>query len=207
MPTDSEHRLNYLALGDSYTVGESVDENQRWPQQLVAKLREQDIPIADPVIIARTGWTTEDLVAAIGEQYDGETYDIVSVLAGVNDQYRGYAIEVYREHFRELLAFAISAAGARPDRVIVLSIPDWGVTPFAEGRDREQIAAAIDAFNAVNRAESEAAGVAYFDITPISRTAAENTDMLAYDGLHPSGEMYAAWVEVLLDQVVGILIE
>lgn len=205
MPTSSTSELHYLALGDSYTIGQSVAEDLRWPVQLVARLREAGLSIADAVIIARTGWTTDELQAAIADQYEPRAYDLVSVLIGVNDQYRGYPIDDYRTHFKELLAFAISAAGGDPGRVIVLSIPDWGVTPFASGQDRASVAAQIDAFNAVNKEESDAAGVHYFDITPISRQAASDPTLIAGDGLHPSGEMYRLWVELIFPDVLALL--
>ncbi len=202
----SSNSLRFLALGDSYTIGESVAENLRWPVQLVARLRDLGIPMADAEIIARTGWTTDELQEAIADQYGPSAYDLVSVLIGVNDQYRSYPIEEYRADFKELLAFAISAAnGADPQRVIVLSIPDWGVTPYAEGQDRQQVAAQIDAFNAVNREESAAAGVHYFDITSISRQAASDPTLIAGDGLHPSGKMYTLWVELIFPDVYALL--
>jgi lysophospholipase L1-like esterase len=202
----SENTLTYLALGDSYTIGQSVPEAERWPVQLVVKLREAGVPIGDPVIIARTGWTTAELEHAIDDQYSRGTYDLVSVLVGVNDQYRGYPIDEYRSEFREMLAFAISAAGGDPARVIVLSIPDWGATPFADGLNNAEIAAEIDAFNTVNREESAAVGVQYFDITPVSRQATQNPALIAGDGLHPSGEMYAAWVEAVYPYVFELLL-
>ena len=132
-------------------------------------------------------------------------YDLVSLLIGVNNQYRGYDIQEYREQFVFLLNKAIEYAGGDPNRVIVLSIPDWGVTPFASGRDREQIAQSIDAFNAVNREESEKAGVHYVDITPISRLATGDAAMLAPDGLHPSGKMYAGWTQLVLPVILDLL--
>jgi lysophospholipase L1-like esterase len=190
--------LRFLALGDSYTIGESVDPAQRWPVQLAAAIRAAGLDLADPVIIARTGWTTNELAAAIQADPPAGPYDLVSLLIGVNNQYRGYDLASYRAEFRQLLAQAIEFAGGDVEKVVVLSIPDWGVTPFAEGRDRALIAADIDAFNAVNRRESQAAGVRYLDITLISRQAANNPDLLAADGLHPSAEMYARWVADLL---------
>jgi lysophospholipase L1-like esterase len=203
--TPSPNSLHYLALGDSYTIGESVRENERWPAQLVAALRERGLSIADADIIARTGWTTADLQRAIAQQYNGQTYDLVSLLIGVNDQFQGLSIEAYPARFKELLNFAITAAGGDPTHVIVVSIPDWGATPFAEGQDRAAIGAEIDAFNAVNREESVAAGVQYFDITPISRQAASDPGLVAGDGLHPSGEMYTRWVELILPNVYALL--
>lgn len=196
-PISSASELHFLALGDSYTIGEGVPEGQRWPVQLVAALREDGLSIADADIIARTGWTSADLKREVERQYNGKTYDLVSLLIGVNDQYQGLSIDDYRPRFKALLDFAIKAAGGDPKHVIVVSIPDWGATPFAEGQDRAAIGAEIDAFNAVNREESIAAGVQYFDITPISRQAANDPSLVAGDGLHPSGRMYAAWVDLL----------
>jgi lysophospholipase L1-like esterase len=201
----AEAGMRYLALGDSYTIGEGVAENERWPVQLATALGEGGQPFAVVDIIARTGWTTRELQAAIERQYDGGTYDLVSVLIGVNDQYRGIPVEDYRPRLRELLAFAIGAAGGRPERVFMLSIPDWGVTPFAEGLDRAAIGAQIDGYNAVAAEEAAAAEVRFFDITPISRQAAQRRGLLAADGLHPSGEMYAAWVELIATEVAALL--
>jgi len=195
----SEERLvRFLALGDSYTIGEGVAPGQRWPMQLAAALRVGGQVVAEPRIIARTGWTTDELAQAIGASQVGSDYDLVSLLIGVNDQYRGRPVSEYPERFRSLLRQAISFAGGRPARVMVLSIPDWGVTPFASGRDRARIAAEIDAYNAVNRAESAAAGARWVDVTAISREAATDASLLAPDGLHPSATMYARWVELAL---------
>lgn len=188
--------LAYLALGDSYTIGESVNEFERWPQQLTATLRTRGIVIGDPTIIARTGWTTDELNDAIDKAELNGTYDVVSLLIGVNNQYRDRPAENYREEFRALLKRAIGFAGNRPQRVVVLSIPDWGVTPFAEGRDRKNIAWEIDAFNAINFEETVRAGAQYVDVTPISREAVRDPSLVASDGLHPSGKMYAAWAHL-----------
>jgi len=188
--------LAYLALGDSYTIGESVNEFERWPLQLTATLRASGIVIGEPTIIARTGWTTDELNDAIDKAELNGTYDVVSLLIGVNNQYRGRAPENYREEFRALLRRAIGFAGNRPQRVVVLSIPDWGVTPFAEGRDRKNIAREIDNFNAINFEETVRAGAQYVDVTPISREAVRDPSLVASDGLHPSGKMYAAWAHL-----------
>lgn len=193
-----------LALGDSYTIGESVPEEERWPNQLAGLLQAKGIQ-SDVTIIARTGWTTEELWQGIQGTEIQPPYDLVSLLIGVNNQYRGYDIHEYREQFAFLLNKAIEYAGEEPKRVIVLSIPDWGVTPFASGRDREQIAQQIDEFNAVNRDESEKVGVYYIDIIPISRDAAENAALVASDGLHPSGKMYTMWAEKALPVALEIL--
>lgn len=188
----------FLALGDSYTIGESVDPAERWPVQLAGMLRVQGIDVADPEIIATTGWTTDELAAAIVEQQPQGPYGLVSLLIGVNNQYRGRPIDEYRDQFRELLLQAIVFAGSDARKVIVLSIPDWGVTPFAEGRDRPEIARDINAFNAVNRSETENFGAHYIDVTPISRRAAADHSLVAPDGLHPSGAMYREWAELAI---------
>jgi lysophospholipase L1-like esterase len=198
-PTTSveEHsvHIRYLALGDSYTIGESVEEFERWPNQLADFLRAGGIP-TEVDIIARTGWTTQELWEGIQAQRVASPYDLVSLLIGVNNQYRGYAINEYREQFVFLLNKAVGYAGGNPKRVIVLSIPDWGVTPFARGHDLEQIARDIDAFNMVNQMEAEKAGAFYIDITPLSREAAQDPSLVAADGLHPSGKMYAEWAKL-----------
>lgn len=185
----------FLALGDSYTIGESVSEVERWPMRLAAMLEAVGSPVT-VTIIAQTGWTTDELAAAIEQAAPQGAYDLVSLLIGVNNQYRGRDPSQYQLEFRQLLAQAITFAGGEPGRVIVLSIPDWGVTPFAEGRDLVQIAQEIDTFNALNRAEAEQQGAAYIDVTPISRQAAADPALIASDGLHPSGKMYGAWAEL-----------
>lgn len=190
--------MNYLALGDSYTIGEGVAADERWPHQLAALLRADGLALSDPQIIATTGWTTDELSAAIDRANPQGTYELVSLLIGVNNQYRGRDREEYRAQFAALLARAIAFAGGDPSRVVVLSIPDWGVTPFAALRDRAAIASEIDAFNAINRDEADKAGVHYVDVTPISRQAAQEPSLLAADGLHPSGTMYAAWAALAL---------
>jgi lysophospholipase L1-like esterase len=190
--------MRFLALGDSYTIGESVPEVERWPVQLVGRLRQEGLAFSDPQIIARTGWTTGELADGIEQAEVSPPYDLVSLLIGVNNQYRGYPQEAYREEFASLLDQAIIFAGGDPQRVLVLSIPDWGVTPFAAGSDVKAIAADIDAFNAINREESERRGVHSIDVTPLSRQAAEDPSLIAADGLHPSGKMYSGWVELAL---------
>jgi lysophospholipase L1-like esterase len=188
-------QISYLALGDSYTIGQGVAENQRYPVQLKDSLNNNGISIEDLKIIARTGWTTDELWNAIENDSLTPPYSMVSLLIGVNNQYRGRDINNYRDEFVNLLNRAIELAGGTNNHVIVISIPDWGVTPFAQNRDRQKIAEEIDAFNAVNREEAEKAGVIYVDVTPISRLAASQPELLASDGLHPSGEMYKLWVK------------
>src|SRR5262249_49894215 len=155
-----------------YTIGESVSSDDRWPVGLAAMLRSSGIDVADPTIIARTGWTTRDLSAAIDDARPRGPFDLVTLLVGVNDQYRGRSPQEYRPQFRLALNRAMTLAGKRPESVIVVSIPDWGVTPHAQGRDRTKIAAEIDAFNAVNRDEAASAGTHYVDVTALSRLAA-----------------------------------
>lgn len=195
----------YLALGDSYTIGESVSPAERFPAQLTAGLRAQGMQIDEPEIVARTGWTTDELDRAIDEAVPKGTYDLVTLLIGVNNQYRGRTAEAYRPEFEALLKRAVAFAGGRTQRVMVVSIPDWGVMPA--GRGRKNIGAEIDAFNAVNRAEAEKMGVRYIDITPSSREALHESALVAPDGLHPSGKMYERWVELLMPLVQEVLQE
>lgn len=197
--------MRFLALGDSYTIGEGVDEAQRWPVQLADLLRERGIDAGDPRIIARTGWTTDELSAAIDDADPQGPYALVSLLIGVNNQYRGRGTEEYRTEFAGLLRRAIGFAGGDASRVIVLSIPDWGVTPFADGRDRAQIAAEIDAYNAVNRDEARRAGAHWIDITPQSRAAGADPAFLVADGLHPSGRAYTEWARLALPAALEAL--
>lgn len=197
--------LRYLALGDSYTIGESVDPAERWPVQLAALLRGRGIPVAEPEIIATTGWTTDELAAAIAARPPQGPYDLVSLLIGVNNQYRGRPLEEYREQFSALLHTALGMAGGQPARVLVLSIPDWGVTPFAADRDRARIAQEIDRFNAANREMTTALGAHYCDITPVSRSAATDPALTASDGLHPSGDLYRHWAALAINTIAPTL--
>lgn len=196
--------VRFLALGDSYTIGESVPNADRWPNQL-AKLLEVEGIQTDITIIARTGWTVDELWQGIQVNPPEGSYDLVTLLIGVNDQYRGYPADGYSEDFRFILEKAIEYAGGNPDKVIVLSIPDWGVTPFAATRDTEQIAGQIDEFNAINFEETKDAGARYVDVTEISRMARDDVDLITNDRLHPSGKMYAMWVEKISPVVREIL--
>lgn len=202
-PVPSTRSIRYLALGDSYTIGESVAENERWPNQLAAMLSEKHIQ-TEVTIIARTGWTTDELWQGIQANPPQGTYDLVSLLIGVNNQYRGYNVDEYREQFRFLMTKSIEYAGGDVNRVFVVSIPDWGVTPFAADRDADVIAKEIDIFNAINQEEAESAGAHYINITSISRQALSDSSLVAFDGLHPSGKMYRLWVEKILPTVVEI---
>jgi lysophospholipase L1-like esterase len=197
---DGQGDESFLALGDSYTIGEGVPPYGRWPVLLAGLLREEGASITDPRIIARTGWTTDDLIAAIEGADVRGPYRLVTLLIGVNNQYQGRDVGEYREQFADLLKRAVGFAGGEPGRVIVLSIPDWGVTPFAkeQGRDPAVIAREIDGFNAVNREETEKAGARYVDVTAESRDAGGWAEMLAGDGLHPSLTMYRRWADAAL---------
>jgi lysophospholipase L1-like esterase len=196
--------LRYLALGDSYTIGESVAEAERFPNQLAVLLSNEGLN-TEVKIIARTGWTTDELWAGIQKNPPAPPYDMVSLLIGVNNQYRGRDIEEYREGFVFLLGKAVEFAGGDVKRVIVFSIPDWGVTPFAAGRDEKQIAAEIDSFNKVNFDETKRAGAHYVDVTPVSRLVTNDPTLIAADGLHPSGKMYAEWAKSALPIALAIL--
>lgn len=197
------HQQTMLCLGDSYTIGESVPESDRFPVQLVKLLAANGKHFTDPVIIARTGWTTDELIAAIKEKKLTGTYDYVTLLIGVNNQYRGYNIDTYRKEFKDLLKTAINYANGNSAHVIVISIPDWGVTHFAanEGRDKNKVATEIDQYNSINKEETITARAHYVDITSISRGALTDSSLLASDGLHPSGKMYTLWCEQILPLV------
>ena len=187
--------LNWLALGDSYTVGEAVPTEGRWPHQLAALLRARGIALQDPQTIATTGWTTDELDAGIDAAAPGGPFDFVSLLIGVNNQYRNRPLDDYRQQFSDLLQRALAYADGRPSRVLVLSIPDWGVTPFAHDRDHAAIAEALDSYNHAAQAICTAHGVAFVDITDLSRRHGAEPAMLADDGLHPSARMYALWAQ------------
>jgi len=185
----------FLALGDSYTIGEGVDAHERWPAQLASTLRADGATIGDADIVATTGWTTDELAAAIAARGFAPPYALVTLLVGVNNQYRGRALDEYREQFSALLDTAIAFAGGDARRVVVVSIPDWGATPFAiaSGRDTQQIAREIDAFNAAACDIAQSRGAAFVDVTVLSRSQPLNEHWLAADGLHPSAAQYAAW--------------
>ncbi len=197
----------YLALGDSYTIGEGVPAAGTWPFQLAAALRARGLALADPEVIATTGWTTDELAAAIDAAAPRGPYALASLLIGVNNQYRGRPLAEYRQQFEQLLQRAVALAAEDPRRVLVLSIPDWGVTPYAgaHGRDAAVIACEIDDFNAAARACCGDYGVAFVDITPASRVQGAEAAMLVDDGLHPSAAMYRLWVEQALPVAADLL--
>lgn len=195
----------YLALGDSYTIGEQVPAADNFPHQTARAVRAKGVDVTDPVIIATTGWTTDELATSIREHNITDTFSIVSLLIGVNNQYRGRSVENYREEFLQLLHQAIHFAGGIQAHVFVLSIPDWGVTPFAEGRDRAKIAAEIDAYNAACKQIAIANGCHFIEITESTRANGLKDGYLVGDGLHPSGREYGIWAQRLADEVVTTL--
>jgi lysophospholipase L1-like esterase len=197
----------YLALGDSYTIGERVPMAENFPHQLVQRLNQEQVEVAAPVIIAKTGWTTDELAAAIREHNLHETFSFVTLLIGVNNQYRGRDIGNYKQEFASLLDQAIAFAGGRTHRVFVVSIPDWGVTPFAiaEGRDPAQVASEIDAYNNACRKIAHRMGCHFTDITDSTRANGSNALFLAEDGLHPSAKEYAVWAARLTPEVMKAL--
>jgi len=204
---DGTTSLTFLALGDSYTIGEAVPEDGRWPMQLARALREEGVSLSDPRIVATTGWTTDELEWGIDSAEPLGTFDLVSLLIGVNNQYRNRSAVAYGSEFHTLLQRAIRFARGRADRVLVLSIPDWGATPFVtnDPRDAATIAGEIDAFNAAARTMCAKEGVAFVDITPVSRERGGEAAMLADDGLHPSAAMYTLWTQAALPVVRKLL--
>lgn len=194
---NSKDSLQYLALGDSYTIGENVSENERWPVQLAAALSRQGILVGKPKIIAVTGWRTDNLKNGISIAQLKDKYDLVSLLIGVNNQYQGKSIEAYKPEFEELLQTAIRLANGKKENVFVVSIPDYGFTPFGKPK-KEQITKDLDQFNTENKKITEQFGVTYINITDISRQGLEDPELVAQDGLHPSGKQYTLWVERIL---------
>lgn len=194
-----ESKRTFLALGDSYTIGEAVSESERWPVQFVNRMNAAGKSFEMPEIVAKTGWTTDELQRAIADANPRGPYDLVSLLIGVNNQYRGNSPQVYKKEFIELVEQALFFSGNKPQNVVIVSIPDWGVTPFAEGRDRDKIAQEIDFFNSVNREIAQSFGILYIDITPHSRNASFDLELVASDKLHPSGKMYTYWADRVFD--------
>ena len=193
---DTIHK-SYLALGDSYTIGESVADTEAFPVQTVKFLRKHGISISNPDVIARTGWTTADLLNALNNHPPKKTFSVVSLLIGVNNQYRGESLDEYIIEFTKLMNMAVYYAGNIRSHVFILSIPDYSVTPFARGPAAATIAGDIDNFNAANRIISLNADVHYLDITSVSRNAKDDPALTAIDGLHPSAIQYKKWSELL----------
>ena len=199
--------FTYLALGDSYTIGESVPKLESFPYQLQALLKKDNFNVAAPKIIATTGWTTNELQNAISQAKITDKFDFVTLLIGVNNQYRGYPLDTYKKEFSELLQSAIGFANGNKKRVFVVSIPDWGVTPFAKNSSKspQEIATEIDAFNAAAQQITNAAGIKFINITIDSKVAANDLSLIADDGLHPSGKMYSNWANALFPSVSASL--
>jgi lysophospholipase L1-like esterase len=201
---DSPDNLTYLALGDSYTIGESVAEDMRWPVQLVKQLRDKGIEINSPKIIAKTGWTTDNLLNAMDANLGSEKYDLVSVLIGVNNQYQNKSIEDYETDLNTIFTEAIEVSKNGKEGVFVVSIPDYGATPFGAS-NAEEIGREIAEFNSVFEKVAKEYGLAFYNITPISKTAKSDRSLIAKDGLHPSGKMYSLWVDLFVDEVLEML--
>ncbi len=199
---------SYLALGDSYTVGENVMETDAFPAILANKLHQRKLQINAPLIIAKTGFTTGELLNEIESKNIQESFSIVTLLIGVNNQYRNYSQETYREEFSLLLNKAIAFADGNRQRVFVYSIPDWSVTPFAAEKniDVNKVASEIDEFNAINKNETLKLGVTYFDVTPLTRKPAFKGSFLADDQLHYSRKMYEQWVDLSIDKIYESLV-
>lgn len=198
-------KYSYLALGDSYTIGEQVRIDQSFPYQTVQLLRKANRSFYAPEIIATTGWRTDDLSLTIDETILQPTYDFVSLLIGVNNQYQGRSAEEFRGHFRVLLEKAIQKAGGQANHVIVLSIPDWGVTPFAINKPTEKICSEIDVYNFICQAEAEYFQTHFIDITTSQRLDGKNGEFLTHDQLHPSGKEYFKWAVQLSNIIQSVL--
>ncbi|HEX5154652.1 MAG TPA: SGNH/GDSL hydrolase family protein [Parafilimonas sp.] len=198
-------QYSWLALGDSYTIGQSVEEQERFPAQTIALLKKDSLSITILQYIATTGWTTRNLLSAIAAKNPQGPFDVVSLLIGVNDQYQQHGTTGYRERFTECLKKAVTLAGNKKDHVFVLSIPDYSVTPFAQQFDTLQVSKEIDEFNAINKAITLSFNISYTDITPLTREAKNDASLIAIDGLHPSGKEYAKWAALLVPQIENVL--
>ncbi len=199
--TENQYNYSFLALGDSYTIGERVKQDERWPVQLVDKLRKQGFKMAPPKIIAQTGWTTANLYSAMESELNyTRKFDLVSILIGVNNQYQEKSKDEYEEDLRDIFKMALNYSKRRETGVFALSIPDYGGTPFA-GENGEEISREIDEFNAIFKKVAKEFNVDFYNITPISREAARDEDLIAEDGLHPSGLMYRYWVEEIMEEI------
>jgi lysophospholipase L1-like esterase len=201
----SDTTRTYLALGDSYTIGQSVAMAERFPAQTTALLKQMGIRMAEPRYIAQTGWTTLSLQNAISSQAPPSTYDLVSILIGVNDQYQGMDTGLYAMRFTRLLEKSIELAKGKRSHVFVLSIPDYSVTPFVPAVDKERVRKEVDLFNAINKRITIAYNVSYTDITPSTREGATNSALIAFDHLHPSGLEYKKWADMLAPKMKAAL--
>ena len=201
-PPDS---ISIISLGDSYTIGEAVRPELAFPNQLTDSLTTYGVVVTEVMIVAQTGWTTTELKSAIGNQDQRLKFGLVTLLIGVNNQFGGLDLSFYETEFAELVDKAVSFASGDARRVIVISIPDYGVTPFGQSLDPARIREEIDAYNAKNRDIAESKGTRYINITPISRRALDDPSLVARDGLHPSWKMYAEWVKLLIADALAIV--
>jgi len=192
-----DKEIHMLALGDSYTIGESVSIDQRWPHQFTDELKKIGKDVHRPDYIATTGWTTGDLLTGIASSLNREKdYNLVSILIGVNNQYQGLDISLYEPELRNIIDQAIQIAGKDTARIIMISIPDYAFTPFGKGD--KSISSEIDSYNEIGRRVAQEYGILWVDITGISRKGIEETALIAGDGLHPSGEQYLEWVRKII---------
>lgn len=203
-PQPNTNSKTYLALGDSYTIGQGVQVAERFPHITATLLRQQNITLGDPQYIAMTGWTTTNLQNAISQTSLG-TYDVVSLLIGVNDQYQGMDTAGYRIRFTQLINKAISLAGSNAKKVFVLSIPDYSATPFVPVASKASISKEIDDFNAINKQITLGYNITYIDITLLTREVANDPSLLANDGLHYSGKEHQKWAELLAPLIKAAL--
>lgn len=194
--------ISYLALGDSYTAGTSESLINGWPYQLVEIFNKRKVPVKTPKIVAQPGWTTTDLIKSIKSQHLEPKYDLVSLLIGVNNQYKGKPLDIFKLEFQELLNTSIALAQGKPENVFVLTIPDWSVTPFARFRDKEKIVRELETYNTLIGEETKKRQVQLIDITKISRNAAVNPSWVASDSLHPSKKMYKAWAKKISKSIL-----
>lgn len=202
---ENQKTLRYLALGDSYTIGESVAESERWPVYLAARLASEGMSVESPKIIAKTGWRTDQLQEAIESdpQARGD-WDLVSLLIGVNNQYQGKTVESYEIEFNRLVLMALKLAGGDAKKIFIVSIPDYGKTPFGASKEAK-IEKELKAYNKVNKAIAKKYNIQYFNITPISAKAKNDPELVADDTLHPSGKMYKAWVDMMFNKVLKMV--
>lgn len=196
--------LSYLALGDSYTIGESVSPKDRWPIQLKNVLNSNETKLKEPKIIAETGWRTDDMLNAAKKQLEDTTFDVVSLLIGVNNEYQGRSPKSFESEFEKCLIYSIKKSNYGKKGVFVLSIPDYGYTPFGE-KNQSSISERINAYNDICKRICEEYGVLYINITDISRRAKEEDSLVADDGLHPSAKQYALWVEKAVVEVAELI--
>ncbi len=202
-PADARE-LRILALGDSYTIGQGVDKDERWAEQLAQALRSQGIDVADPVLIAQSGWTSGNLLFQVERKNFKEPFDLVTVMIGANDQFQNRNTDFFRTDISQLIKLAVALTGGDPSKILILSIPDWGRSPSARGQDTEAISQDIDRYNAVIAELANKNNIEYLDITELTRSGSGPT-LYAGDGLHPSGNVYASWVVSILPHVIGIL--